>query len=310
MTSCYEFTVFTPTYNRGYIIEKLYESLKRQTFRDFEWLVVDDGSSDNTEEVFARIQQEASFPVRYIKTKNGGKHRAINVGVNNAKGRLLFIVDSDDHVTKDALEKIYTAEQAIPESAKEKFSGIRALRAHPDGEVIGTKFSEEPYVDMTQLEEARMGVSGDKCEAFYTEVMKKFPFPEFEGENFLTECVVWDKMAASGYKNRCINEAVYICDYLPDGLSANVRERHKNNPKGTGLYIYQSIKYGKLTGWSKRYTIRNYYQTHKNNLSLAEIAENLHMSQMHLAIYLRWITIRIFFRQKWKGVKRRLARLH
>lgn len=306
MDPIFTFTVFTPTYNRGYIIEKLYASLKRQTFNNFEWLVVDDGSSDNTEELFARIQSESPFPVNYIKVKNGGKHRAINVGVQNAKGRLFFIVDSDDYLLENALETILAAEQSIPENSKVSFSGVRGLRAYPDGKIIGTRFCDYAYSDMTQLEEAKHGVSGDKCEAFYTVVMKKFPFPEFEGENFLTECVVWDKIAASGYKNRCINEAVYICEYLPDGLSASIHERHRTNPKGSGLYIHQSIKYGKLTGWGKRYTVLNYYNTHAKTLTMPEIANNLHMGTPQFSMYIRWIHIRIFFRRKWKGIKRRL----
>lgn len=307
MKPTYEFTVFTPTYNRAYIIEKLYTSLKQQTFRNFEWLVVDDGSSDNTEALFSRLQKEAVFPIRYIKVKNGGKHRAINVGVQNAKGRLFFIVDSDDFLMDDALERVLAVERSIPAERKTQFSGVRGLRCYPDGSIIGTKFSNEAYTDMTQLEEAKLGVSGDKCEAFYTEVMRKFPFPEFEGENFLTECVVWDKMAASGYINRCINESVYVCEYLPDGLSAGVHEKHRKNPKGTGLYIHQSIQYGKLSGWDKRYKVLNYYLQHKQDRTLQAIAENLCMSPLQLFTYIGWIHIRIFLRQKWKGLKRRLV---
>lgn len=307
MTNPYEFTVFTPTYNRAYIIEKLYESLKRQTFRDFEWLVVDDGSSDNTQALFDRIRQEAPFPVQYIRVENGGKHRAINVGVNHAQGRLFFIVDSDDYLVDDALERIITAERSIPRNTGVKYSGIRALRCYPDGNIIGTKFSGGDFADLTQLEEAKLVVAGDKCEAFYTEVMKLFPFPEFEGEKFLGESVVWDKIAAHGYKNRCINEAVYVCEYLGDGLTAGSKTHHKKNPKGMGLYIYQSIQYKKLIGWDKRYTVRNYYDLHKDDLDLQEIANNLHMTAAYLAVYLRWIQVRIFFRRKWRGLKRRLA---
>lgn len=305
MINRYEITVFTPTYNRAYIIEKLYHSLTRQTFQDFEWLVVDDGSSDNTEELFVRIQQEADFPVHYIKVKNGGKHRAINVGVTHAEGRLFFIVDSDDYLVDDALERIITAERSIP---REKFSGVRALRCYPDGKIIGTQFSDDAYTDMTQLEEAKLGVAGDKCEAFYTEVMRLFPFPEFEGENFLGESVVWDKIAAHGYKNRCINEAIYVSEYLEDGLTASVKAHYKKNPKGMGLYIFQSVKYGKLIGWDKRYTILNYYNLHKEDLHPQEIASNLHIPTAILIAYIRWIHVRIFLRRKWRGLKRRLKR--
>lgn len=303
----YKFTVFTPTFNRAYILDKLFSSLKTQTFKNFEWIIVDDGSTDNTEVLVKQFQCDANFPIRYFKVKNGGKHRAINIGVQNANGILFFIVDSDDYLKENALEQIHLAEVSIPQNGPIKFSGVRALRAYPDGNVIGEKFSSNRFIDLTQLEETKMGITGDKCEAFYTDVMKKFPFPEFMGENFLTECVVWDKIAASGYKNRCINSPIYICDYLPDGLTANVHERHKKNPKGTGLYIYQSIKYGKLTGWDRRYTIRNYYQLHTNEMHISEIANNLHMTKCTLFVYLYYINVRIFFRQKWKGLKRRLG---
>ena len=100
-------TVFTPTYNRSYIIERLYHSLKRQTFRDFEWIVIDDGSTDDTELRFTQIQNDSNdFPIHYIKTANGGKHRAINKGVTRASGELFYIVDSDDFLPDDALEII------------------------------------------------------------------------------------------------------------------------------------------------------------------------------------------------------------
>lgn len=107
-------TVFTPTFNRGYIIEKLYESLKNQTFKEFEWLVIDDGSNDNTEEIFDKINKNNDFfKVRYYKKENGGKHRAINQGVELAEGELFFIVDSDDQLTSYALEYIDKWEKSI-----------------------------------------------------------------------------------------------------------------------------------------------------------------------------------------------------
>ena len=99
-------TVFTPTYNRAYIIPKLYESLKRQTVKDFEWLVVDDGSTDNTSELLAEWTKENDFPVRYIWQPNGGKPRAITKALAEAKGEWFFIVDSDDFISDDAIETI------------------------------------------------------------------------------------------------------------------------------------------------------------------------------------------------------------
>ena len=100
-------TVFTPTYNRGYIIDNLFQSLKRQSYTDFEWIVIDDGSDDDTENMFQKFQSvDNGFPIIYKKVNNGGKHRAINTGLNLAKGELFFIVDSDDYLTDSALERI------------------------------------------------------------------------------------------------------------------------------------------------------------------------------------------------------------
>lgn len=303
----YRFTVFTPAYNRAYIIEKLYMSLKAQSYRDFEWLVVDDGSTDNTKELFNRFLQENDFPINYVCIPNGGKHRAINVGVQQAKGELFFIVDSDDYIVDDALEILDKIEHSIPKLGTSKYSGIRALRGYSKTDVIGTRFPGGRITDMTQLEEARFGVTGDKCEAFYTDIMKQYPFPEFDGEKFLTECVVWDKMAADGYKNKCINQIIYICNYLSDGLTAGKTNHQKESPKGTGLYIYQSIKYKKITGWERRYTVRNYCQQHRDKNTLGEIAAYLHTSKYLLWVYLKYIDIMIVIRQKRKGIMRRIG---
>ncbi len=102
------FTVFTPTFNRAYILPKLFKSLQKQGSLDFEWLIVDDGSSDDTQNLIASFQQEALFPVRYIHQKNQGKHVAINTGVANAKGAFFMTVDSDDQVMENALANLFS----------------------------------------------------------------------------------------------------------------------------------------------------------------------------------------------------------
>lgn len=287
-------TVFTPTYNRGYIIEKLYHSLQRQSFLDFEWIVVDDGSTDNTETLFATITQEENpFPIRYVKTENGGKHRAINTGVSMAAGELFFIVDSDDYISDDALEQIDQMERLIPAEQKGQFAGVCGLRGYDLNTPIGTTFNGE-ILDITTLERVKHKITGDKAEVFYTHIMKQYPFPTFEGEKFLTECVVWDKIAAAGFKLRFFNRIIWICNYLPDGLTSHLEELNVKNPQGWGLYIYQNGILGKTSGLIKWNDYLHYYFTMRGKLSFRKIAAYLHINPVIL--WIRITGMRLFYR--------------
>ncbi len=272
-------TVFTPTYNRGYIIEKLYRSLQTQTVRDFEWVVVDDGSTDNTEEIFQRILlEENDFSIQYIKTENGGKHRAINCGLTLAKGKMFFIVDSDDYLPTNALETIIKVEATIFEDEKERFAGVCGIKAFFEGNCVGASFEGE-FLDITMLERPKYKIYGDKAEVFYTSVLKRYPFPEFEGEKFVAECVVWDKIAYDGYKLRFFNETVYYCDYLEDGLSKNYWKVYAANPRGYGLYIQQMILHGKIRGKQIKNEYKTYVRTHKKKYTLRELASWLNVKK-------------------------------
>lgn len=287
-------TVFTPAYNRGYIIEKLYHSLRRQSFTDFEWVVVDDGSSDNTEQLFAKITQDVNFfPVRYVKTENGGKHRAINTGVSMAAGELFFIVDSDDYLSDDALEVIDQTERSIPADIKEQFAGVCGLRGYDADTPIGKTFAGE-ILDITMLERAKHKITGDKAEVIYTHVMKKYPFPTFEGENFLTEAVVWDRISRDGLKLRFFNRISIVCNYLPDGLSAQGSNIFVNNPKGWGLYLYQNGILGKTTGLDKWNAYYDYYLNLRGKLPFGKIAANLYINPVIL--WMRFTGMRVFYR--------------
>lgn len=287
-------TVFTPAYNRGYIIEKLYRSLQRQSFRDFEWIVIDDGSTDNTEQLFANfLQEDNDFSIIYVKTENGGKHRAINKGVAMAKGELFYIVDSDDYITDDALDIIDKMEKSIPAEDKSLFGGVAGQKGYDTNTPIGNSFDGD-IVDITSLERSKYNVTGDKAEVFYTEIMRKYPFPEFEGERFVTECVVWDKIANDGYKLRFFNQIVMICNYLPDGLTSQGHNLFVKNPKGWGLYLYQSSLYGKLRGIDKWNSFFRYYGTLRDKIRFSEIAENLHMNS--LVLWLRIFGMRVFYK--------------
>lgn len=231
-------TVFTPTYNRAYIIENLYRSLQRQTFRDFEWLIVDDGSSDNTAEVVAAWQQEGNdFPIRYYKKENGGKCRAINYGVDLAEGDLFFNVDSDDYLTDDALKKVASWVDTLPKD--EKFCGVVGNLGISATETPNTPMTEA-YRDATLLE--RYGdhtdhpIDGERAPVFFTDIQKQYKYPVFEGEKFMTPAVTWNRMAHDGYRVRVFDDIIWVYEYQPDGLTANVGKNFIKNPQGAGLW--------------------------------------------------------------------------
>lgn len=287
-------TVFTPTYNRGYIIENLYRSLQKQTFQDFEWIVIDDGSTDDTASQFEKYKLEENFfPIIYERVENGGKHRAINLGIKKARGDLFFIVDSDDYLTETALEKIHEVENSISEQEKVHFAGVCGLKGYSVEKNVGKTFDGD-FIDITTLEREKYGIFGDKAEVFYTSVLRQYPFPEFLGEKFLTECVVWDRIAADGLKLRFFNEIVYICDYLPDGLTAHEKELFHRSPVGYGLYLHQSAKYGKLNNLEKWNAYLQYYYQFRGEMPFWKIAKNLHINPVIL--YLRLFGIRVFYK--------------
>lgn len=245
------FTVFTPTYNRGCILKKLFDSLGKQTFTDFEWIVVDDGSTDNTAQIIADMKNEnVFFPIRYFKKNNGGKHTAINYGVERAKGKFFFIVDSDDFLTPNALEIIYKYTKQIENFSM--YAGVAGLRGDENqkpwitwGTGTGSK-KYNKYLDPRQYEfidatsfqyRYTYKISGDRAEVVKTEVLRNHPFPAYQGENFMSEGVLWSELAHEGYKFRWFNEVIYITEeYRHDGLTQNIKMVHTRNPKGVLFY--------------------------------------------------------------------------
>lgn len=244
-------TIFTPTYNRAYRLAALYDSLKNQTSRDFEWLIIDDGSSDGTEELVKPWIDEQVIPVRYIRQANGGKHRAINRGVKEACGELFFIVDSDDTLTTDAVEQILKVVDEIKEN--EKLCGVcfrrLDLKTH---EMVGTLFPEDGMYASSLEWVYKYKVGGDKAEIVLTNVLRKYPFPEYDGENFVPEALVWNRIADS-YQMICKNKGIYLCEYLPDGLSVGFKRNLKRNPQGFGLFYRETMK----RGISLKVTLKN-----------------------------------------------------
>ena len=265
-------TVFTPTYNRAYTLERLYKSLLNQTCYDFEWLIVDDGSTDGTSALIDSFQNNQLFDVRYYRQENSGKHVAINNGVDLAEGELFFIVDSDDYLTDDAIEKIISWSSTLP--SDDDYAGISGNRGYSVNELIGTTFSGE-YIDATALEREKYSITGDKAEVFFTHVLRKYKFPVFENEKFMTENVVWYAIAADRYKIRWFNEIIYITEYLPDGLTHKYNKLLATNPKGFAVSVNQKIKLFNLSKKQIYAEYFNYFQTVKESTNLRNAAKYL-----------------------------------
>lgn len=248
MEFSYPVTVFTPTYNRAYILGDLYHSLQRQTCMDFEWLIVDDGSADETKALIASWQgEENPFPIRYVYQENGGKCRAINRGLKEAEGRLFFTVDSDDYLTDDAIEKVIRWDGELPKDGH--FCGYVGNRGTTPTQTPNRLFPGG-YLDGTALDRYDQ-VDGERAFVFYTEIHRKYLYPEFPGEKFLTEAVTWDLMAHDGYKMRFYNDIIWIWEYKDDGLTRAGYRVFLENPQGTGLFFRQKAEFLHYSLWNK-----------------------------------------------------------
>lgn len=248
-------TVFTPAYNRAHTLPRLYESLKNQTADSFEWIVINDGSTDGTEELLEKWSGEDNrFDFSYLTVENGGKPRAINRGVTMARGKYFFLVDSDDYLTPDAVEKMTAwAKETENDPA---FIGVGAARGTPDGKYLkGTppKVGANGYVDATNLERAKYDLDADMCEAYRLDIYRKYPYFTYDGEKFAPEQITMNEIALDGYRLRWHSDIIYICEYLEDGLTKGSSALEKKNPMGYAAMYNHMLKYG--YGFRRRFMI-------------------------------------------------------
>ena len=224
-------TIITTTYNRENQIQELYKSLELQKVKDFSWIVIDDGSVDNTAETMGKIINAASFPVSYIAKENGGKHTALNVGIKEINTDLTMIVDSDDQLLPEAIEEINKLHEKY--KSDKEVGAYCFQKCRSDGNPILSLEKDEfiaSYVDYR----IKGNRPGDMAEVFKTKALKEFPFPEFEREKFLSEDVVWIQIGLK-YKFVFKNKAIYKCEYLENGLTANDKPIKFASPKGSML---------------------------------------------------------------------------
>ena len=230
-------TVFTPTYNRGYILDVLYKSLCSQSFKDFEWLIVDDGSTDDTALIVEKWKTEKLININYVFKKNGGKHTAHNLATELACGELLVICDSDDYFTPTALQEIFSKWVEYRENTS--IAGLIGYRGETEEKLLrGKKF---PYTEGAHhLNEIFEGAGNlfDTTQIYRTTTIRKFKFPEYEGERFMPEYFCWKSIDLAGYKVGILPKILEVCEYREDGLTKNpkgIASVYKN-PRGYADY--------------------------------------------------------------------------
>ncbi|WP_026558781.1 glycosyltransferase family 2 protein [Bacillus sp. J37] len=231
-------TVFTPTYNRAYCLSKCYESLKRQSSKDFIWLIIDDGSTDNTAELVGKWILEESIEITYIKQENQGMHGAHNTAYENINTELNVCIDSDDYMPDDAIEKILNFWGRYGSA---KVSGLIGLDSDKNGQIIGTKLPKELKESTLFDLYNKYAVKGDKKIVYRTELIKKYPYPLFKGENYVGLAYKYYKLDQE-YPLLLMNEILCIVEYLPDGSSMNMYKQYKKNPNGFAFYRKELMK--------------------------------------------------------------------
>lgn len=237
----YGITIFTPTYNRGYILPKLKDSLINQDYFNFEWLIIDDGSEDDTNLIVDRWKNEGlPFDISYKKVKNGGKPRAINMACEIARSEWLFIIDSDDQLVPNCLGFITSAINEIRED--NSFVGVGVLRGHDKDNPLGTvRFAGS--IDATNLQRKEYGLSFDCNEAYRISILRSFPFHVWQDELFVPEETVLNELALHGYRLRWHDKVCVLSDYLPDGLTKGAWNLIKKNPMGYAMMFNHRLKY-------------------------------------------------------------------
>lgn len=250
-------TIFTPTYNRAHTLGRTYESLCRQTCKDFEWLVVDDGSTDGTGDLVAGWIAEGKISIRYIYQENQGMHGAHNTAYENIDTELNTCIDSDDWMPDDAVEKIITFWR---EKGNDKYAGMVGLDASSAGGLVGNEFPEGLTSTTLSGYYNHLHGTGDKKLVYRTEVVKKYPpYPIFPGERYVGLGSLY-LMIDQDYELLVMNEPLVVVEYQDDGSTRNMWRQYWNNPKG---FAYLRRLEMRLTDSTKRKVMANiHYVSH------------------------------------------------
>ena len=244
------FTVFTPTYNRAHTLPRVYESLCKQTCKDFEWLIIDDGSTDDTDAVVGVLFQEPRlFDIRYYRQPHSGKHIAHNLALKKAYGEFFFILDSDDTIMPNALERIAfhyrRASWVYPYLNHLLPIGVTGLVVNEIGVVCGDKFPGDVF-DMSAVERIlELGIAGEKQPVIRTDIARQYPFPEIKGTDYIPEGWLWLSLGQK-YRERCVNE-VFRMRHEDAGRTLTKERNQPQNIRGRRFYAQWFLR--NFMGW-------------------------------------------------------------
>ncbi len=233
-------TVLTPTYDRARTLPRLFDSLLRQASMDFEWLVVDDGSTDETAALVDGFATRAPFAVRRVFQSNGGKHVAVNTGVDQARGDWIFIVDSDDWLPDNALQVVTAALQPVKDDAG--VVGLCFRKTDALGRVLGRECADLPVPWAAAPTQAGRRVRGELAYVFRRKAMAAVLFPVIPGEKFVPDLYAWNRIGDQGTILFYLDRAVYRCEYLEDGYTRNFSIHLRRNPRGFFLFYAAQIR--------------------------------------------------------------------
>ncbi|MRT93426.1 glycosyltransferase family A protein [Ancylomarina sp. 16SWW S1-10-2] len=239
-------TIFTPTYNRVALLPRAYDSLKRQTCKNFEWLIIDDGSQDETRALIESYILENEIDIVYIYQENRGQYFATNTAITNANSELFAFLDSDDYLADNAIERLIYFFEKI--KSNDEFAGVAGLKAYFDGSCVGGEVDYDT-LDCTNIDyRYKYKYTGDKYECFKTKLIKEHLFPIFEGK-YAPNALLWNRMSHKKML-RFFNEKLYFCEYEPGSMSSTIVQNRQSTPDAYLLHYSELSKY-KIPLWYK-----------------------------------------------------------
>ena len=243
-------TIFTPTYNRKELLKRAYESLKAQTCKDFCWLIVDDGSADDTASSVEEWTKEGIIPIEYLYFENGGKMRSHNRGVENCRTEWFLCLDSDDRLVPDAVEEILRCTDSLDVSKPTgspdttvggRIAGIIAHKGRSDTELLSGVGFPKDVRRSTLYGLYLKGFKGETTLVFRTDVLRRYPFPEIEGEKYVPEDYIYDKIDAE-YEYIVLDRILTVCELMSEGYTDSVRRLKEDNKQAWYLYYEQRAR--------------------------------------------------------------------